>query len=62
MHTIGSTRGHFIVCDTCIKILKQDGLVNEKGRAVADDISAEFCPNCYDRNKILIDDLEGSTE
>ena len=62
MHTIGSTRGQFIVCDTCIKILKQEGLVDQRDRAMSDDISAEFCPNCFDHNRVLIDDLAGSTE
>ena len=42
--------------------LKEAGLLNEKGRAISDDISSEFCPNCFDRNKVLIDDLAGSTE
>jgi len=62
MHTVLSSRGHFVVCDTCFAVLKQERLVDEKGKAATDDISVEFCPNCFDRNKVLIDDLAGSTE
>jgi hypothetical protein len=62
MHTIQSTRGPFVVCDACFSVLKQERMVDERGRAIADDISGEFCPNCFDRNKVLIDDLAGSTE
>ena len=59
MHMIASTRGQFMVCSSCMSYLKEEGLVDEKGRPVSDDVSSEFCPNCYDRNKVLIDDLEG---
>jgi hypothetical protein len=62
MHTIQSTRGPFVVCTACMAYLKEAGLVDRNGKPVSDDISAEFCPNCYDRNKVLIDDLSGSTE
>jgi hypothetical protein len=62
MQNVQSSRGPFIVCETCYAILLQDRLVDDKGRALVDDISSEFCPNCFDRNKILIDDLAGSSE
>ena len=62
MHTVSSSRGHFLVCDACMTYLKQEGMVNERGRALTDDVSSEFCPDCFDRNKVLIDDLAGSTE
>ena len=61
MNMIGSTRGHFMVCDLCVDYLKKEGFIDEKGRA-KDDISGEFCPDCIDRNKVLIDDLAGSSE
>jgi hypothetical protein len=43
-------------------MLQAESKVDARGRAASDAISDEFCINCYDRNKILIDDLAGSTE
>ena len=43
-------------------MLKDGGMIDARGRAVADTVSEDFCMNCFDRNKILIDDLAGSTE
>ena len=62
MHQIMSTRGPFMVCDACLSILKDSNLVDKRGRAASDDVSGEFCMNCFDRDRILIDDLAGSTE
>jgi len=62
MHAVMSTRGPFMVCDACFAMLKDEAKVDERGRAVSDSVADEFCINCYDRNKILIDDLTGSTE
>jgi len=62
VHALMSTRGPFIVCDSCLALLKEENKIDERGRAVSDSVSDEFCVNCYDRNKILIDDLAGSTE
>ena len=45
-----------------LSALKEEGKVDPRDRAVLDSVSDEFCVNCYDRNKILIDDLAGSTE
>ena len=61
MNLIASTRGHFVVCDDCLKFLKAEGIVDKNGKA-EDDVSSDFCPNCFDRNRILIDDLAGSSE
>ena len=62
MHAVMSTRGPFIVCHACYSTLKEDAKLDPRDRAVSDSVSDEFCVNCYDRNKILIDDLAGSTE
>ena len=60
--SIMSTRGPFMVCDVCYAHLKEGKMIDDNGRAVVDTVSEEFCLNCFDRNKILIDDLAGSTE
>ena len=62
MHAVMSTRGPFIVCHACYTALKDEAKLDPRDRAVSDSVSDEFCVNCYDRNKILIDDLAGSTE
>lgn len=62
MHSVMSTRGPFTLCDACYTTLREGKLVDEYGRTVSDSVSEEFCMNCYDRNKILIDDLAGSME
>ncbi|HET6465393.1 MAG TPA: hypothetical protein VFH55_07275 [Nitrospiria bacterium] len=62
MHAVMSTRGPFMICDACFSLLRDEKKVDPNGRAVSDSISEEFCLNCFDRNKILIDDLAGSTE
>ncbi|MBI3810663.1 MAG: hypothetical protein HY283_00425 [Nitrospirae bacterium] len=62
MHAVMSTRGPFIVCHFCYSQLKDEAKLDPRDRAVSDTVSDEFCVNCYDRNKILIDDLAGSTE
>jgi len=51
-----------MICDACFSMLRAEEKVDQNGRAVLDSISEEFCLNCFDRNKILIDDLAGSTE
>lgn len=62
LHAVMSTRGPFIVCNACYSTLKDEAKLDPRDRAVSDSVSDEFCVNCYDRNKILIDDLAGSTE
>ncbi|MBI3595637.1 MAG: hypothetical protein HY203_00610 [Nitrospirae bacterium] len=62
MHAVMSTRGPFMICDACFSMLRDEAKVDQNGRAVSDSIAEDFCPNCFDRNKILIDDLAGSTE
>jgi len=61
-HAVMSTRGPFIVCNACYMQLKEEAKLDPRDRAVSDSVSDDFCVNCYDRNKILIDDLAGSTE
>lgn len=51
-----------MICDACYTMLKAEAQVDQNDRAVSDSISEDFCLNCFDRNKILIDDLTGSTE
>lgn len=62
MHSVMSTRGPFMVCEACYTMLRDGRLVDDHGRAVSDAVCEDFCMNCYDRNKVLIDDLAGSTE
>ncbi len=62
MHAVMSSRGPFMVCDTCFGLLNESQLIDPRGRAVDDKISREFCPNCWDVNRPLIDDLDGSFE
>ncbi len=51
-----------MVCEACYTMLRDGRLVDDHGRAVSDAVCEDFCMNCYDRNKVLIDDLAGSTE
>lgn len=63
MRTVSLMRGPFQVCDSCYDMLKSEHLVDE--RNVVADHEALFdhiCPNCYDRNRPLIDDMLGSSE
>jgi hypothetical protein len=56
-------RGPFQVCDACYDIMQAEKLIDE--RNVAADHEAIFdhcCPNCFDRNRPLIDDMLGSSE
>ena len=63
MHTISLMRGPFQLCDPCYETVVAEKLVD--ARNVASDHDAVFdnvCPNCYDRNRPLIDDMLGSSE
>jgi hypothetical protein len=63
MRTISLMRGPFQVCDHCYDVIVSEKLVD--ARNVAADHDAVFehvCPNCYDRNQPLIDDMLGSSE
>jgi len=63
MHTIRLMRGPFQLCDPCYHSIVAEQLVD--GQNVANDHDAVFahaCPNCYDRNRPLIDDMLGSSE
>ncbi|HEV8242788.1 MAG TPA: hypothetical protein VGQ07_02240 [Nitrospirales bacterium] len=63
MRTISLMRGPFQLCDPCYEIVVAEKLVDD--RNVASDHDAVFdhvCPNCYDRNRPLIDDMLGSSE
>ena len=61
MVSVMSTRGPFMVCDACYSILKEYNILDGKDRTIPDAVSDEFCMNCYDLNKVLIDDLAGSS-
>jgi len=63
VHTISLMRGPFQLCDSCYDTVVSEQLVD--ARNVASDHDAVFdnvCPNCYDRNRPLIDDMLGSSE
>jgi len=63
MHTISLMRGPFQLCDPCYEAVVSEKLVD--ARNFAADHEALFdhiCPNCYDRNRPLIDDMLGSSE
>ncbi|TSA01476.1 MAG: hypothetical protein D4R81_06175 [Nitrospiraceae bacterium] len=63
MHTISLMRGPFQLCNPCYDTIVSEQLVD--ARNVASDHDAVFdsvCPNCYDRNRPLIDDMLGSSE
>jgi hypothetical protein len=63
MRTISLMRGPFQVCDPCFEAIVTEKLIDDRG--VASDHDAVFdhvCPNCYDRNRPLIDDMLGSSE
>lgn len=63
VHTISLMRGPFQLCDPCYDTIVSEHLVD--ARNVASDHDAVFdsvCPNCYDRNRPLIDDMLGSSE
>ena len=63
MRTISLTRGPFQICEPCYESIVVEKLVD--ARNVASDHDAVFdhvCPNCYDRNRSLIDDMLGSSE
>ncbi len=63
MRTISLMRGPFQLCDSCYDTIVSENLVD--ARNVASDHDAVFdhvCPNCYDRNRPLIDDMLGSSE
>ena len=62
MQSVMSTRGSFMVCDACYSLLKECDMLDGKHRTISDAVSDEFCMNCYDLNKVLIDDLAGSSE
>lgn len=62
MNQVGISRGFLVLCNACMTLLKEERRVDAKGRAVSDDVIHELCANCYDYNKPLIDDIEGSSE
>lgn len=62
MQTVRVSRGFLLLCDICYKTLKQDGIVDQHDQAVDQEILSHLCPNCHDHNKVLIDDLLGSSE
>lgn len=62
MYSIMSSRGPFIICSACYAFLKEENQIDDRNRAASDAVAEEFCMNCFDRNKVLIDDLAGSSE
>jgi Zn finger protein HypA/HybF involved in hydrogenase expression len=62
MQGVRVSRGLLMICETCYQAMKHDGVVDQHNQAVDHEILEHLCPNCYDHNKVLIDDLLGSTE
>ena len=63
MRTISLMRGPFQVCDACYEIVLSEKLVDDRNVAADHDAIFDYvCPNCYDRNRPLIDDMLGSSE
>ena len=62
MQTVRVSRGFLLLCDGCYQTMKQDGMVDEHDQAKDYEIIDHLCPNCHDHNKVLIDDLLGSSE
>lgn len=66
MKSVGIARGMLMVCDPCYAHLQEERLIDGMGRiSVTDTAISTFdhlCPNCYDNNKPLIDDMIGSSE
>ncbi len=51
-----------MICEVCYQTMKQGGVVDQHDQAKDHEILSDLCPNCYDHNKVLIDDLLGSSE
>jgi Zn finger protein HypA/HybF involved in hydrogenase expression len=62
MHGVRVSRGLLMICEVCYQAMKQDGVVDRHNQAVDLEVLDHLCPNCHDYNKVLIDDLLGSTE
>jgi len=62
MQTVRVSRGFLLLCDSCYQVLKQDGVVDKHNQAIDHEIIEHLCPNCHDHNKVLLDDLLGSSE
>lgn len=63
MKQIAIARGFLQLCDTCFEHLHHEGLVNTKDQAQQiDQVIEAICPNCFDVNRPLIDDMIGSAE
>ena len=63
MHTISLMRGPFQLCDPCYETVVSEKLVDDRNFAADHDaLFDHVCPNCYDRNRPLIDDMLGSSE
>jgi len=62
MNQVMISRGFLVLCNVCVKTLKEDQRIDPNGRAQDDEVIHELCANCYDYNKPLIDDILGSAE
>ena len=60
MQTVRVSRGFLLLCDSCYQVLKQDGVVDKHNQAIDHEI-IEHLANCHDHNKVLLDDLLGSS-
>jgi hypothetical protein len=61
MKMLKVSRGSLFICDICYQIIEDSGQI-EGDRASSDKVIDDMCPNCYDNNKPLLDDLLGSEE
>lgn len=62
MKTVRVSRGFLLLCDSCYETMRHDGVVDNHDQANDSEIIEDLCPNCHDYNKVLIDDLLGSSE
>lgn len=62
MQTVRVSRGFLLLCDACYQAMKQEGVVDKHNQAIDHEIVDQLCPNCHDHNKVLLDDLLGSSE
>lgn len=63
MHVIRLMRGPFQLCDACYGAVLHDKLIDDQNCAADHEaLFDHICPNCYDRNRVLIDDMLGSSE
>lgn len=62
MNQVMISRGFLVLCNSCLSHLREEQVVDSKGRAKSDEVIHDICANCHDYNKPLIDDILGSSE